>query len=105
MLKNGKEHDYMTIVQGFAIFNALVCSIPWCGSIFAWLPRDKSAEGLFTFAKDRVKERLPLGKSVDDIFSYLLNPDRVTKKSYTERHLILESLMLTIGGLYPTNQL
>jgi cytochrome P450 len=98
MLKHGKEHYYMTIVQGFAKFNALNCTIPWCGTMFAWLPRDKSAEALFTFAKDRVAERLPLGTIIPDIFSSLLVSDRSTKKKYSEKYLILESLMLSIGG-------
>ena len=98
MLKHGKEHDYMTIIQGFAVFGGMVSTIPWIGTIFAWIPRHKMAENLFTFAKERVKERLPLGESVKDIFSYLLVEDRVTKKKYTEPELVVESLMLSIGG-------
>ncbi|KAI9743076.1 MAG: hypothetical protein M1818_003371 [Claussenomyces sp. TS43310] len=97
MLKNGKEHDYMTIVQGFAKFGALISTIPWCSSLFAWLPKSEAAEGLFTFATERVKERLPLGDSPPDVFSTLLAEDRVTKKRYIEPELVLESLMLSIG--------
>ena len=98
MLKNGKQHDYMTIVQGFAKFNALVCTIPWCSTLFAWMPKTKSAEGLFTFARERVAERLPLGKGPPDIFSTLLVEDRVSRRKYNDLELILESLMLSIGG-------
>jgi len=98
MLNTGTQNDAMTIVQGFAQFNAQVCTIPWCSTLFAWLPKDPKAEGLFTFAKERVKERLPLGTSRDDVFTHLLREDRVSKKKYNELELILESLMLTIGG-------
>jgi cytochrome P450 family 628 len=52
------------------------------------------AEGLFRFARERVKERLPLGQSVKDVFSYLLVEDRVSKK-YTEPELVVKSLMLS----------
>lgn len=105
MLKNGKEHDYMTIVQGFAIFGGMISTIPWIATIFAWLPKHKDAEGLFTFARERVKERLPHGQNVEDIFSNLLVEDRVTKKKYTEPELVVESLMLSIGGEYSTENL
>ncbi|KAF2802071.1 cytochrome P450 [Mytilinidion resinicola] len=98
MLKHGKEHDYMTIVQGFAVFGGMISTIPWIATTFAYIPRNKAAEGLFTFAKERVKERLPLGQTVKDVFSYLLVEDRVTKKKYSEPELVVESLMLSIGG-------
>lgn len=99
MLKEGKTHDYMRIVQGFAKFNALICSNPWCATLFAWLPKSPAAEALFTFAKDRVKERMPLGQAPTDIFSKLLEDDRVSKKKHDDLELILESLMLSIGGM------
>jgi len=66
--------------------------------LIAWLPKDKDAEGLFKFAKERVRKRLPEGRSRTDVFSHLLVEDRVTKKKYSNLELILESLMLTIGG-------
>lgn len=75
-------------------------TIPWIATIFAFLPRAKAAEGLFSFARERVKERLPLGQTVKDIFSYLLVEDRPSKKKYTEPELVLESLMLSIAGEY-----
>jgi cytochrome P450 len=103
MLKHGKEHDYMTIIQGFAVFGGMLSTIPWIATLFAYIPRNKAAEGLFTFAKERVKERLPLGQSVKDVFSYLLAEDRVTKKKYTEPDLVVESLMLSIGGEWTKN--
>jgi len=71
-----------------------VSTIPWIGTIFAYLPRHEMAEGLFRFARERVKERLPLGQSVKDVFSYLLVEDRVSKK-YTEPELVVKSLMLS----------
>jgi hypothetical protein len=100
MLKNGKEHDYMTDVQGFAVFGGMVSTIPWIATIFAYLPRREMAGGLFRFARESVKERLPLGQSVKDVFSYLLVEGRVSKKKYTEPELVVESLMLSIGGEY-----
>ncbi|KAF2802338.1 cytochrome P450 [Mytilinidion resinicola] len=98
MINTGTANDAMNVVQGFTRFNSLVCTIPWCSTLFAWFPKDPKAEGLFTFAKERVKQRLPLGTTRDDIFTHLLREDRVSKKKYSDLELILESLMLTIGG-------
>lgn len=42
----------MTIVQGFAKFNALICTIPWCTSLFAWLPQAEGADFDIEFAPD-----------------------------------------------------
>ncbi|OCK75223.1 cytochrome P450, partial [Lepidopterella palustris CBS 459.81] len=98
MLKSGTQNNAMTIVQGFAQFNALICTIPWCATLFAWLPKAKLAEDLFTFAKERVKERLPLGKSRADIFTHLLAEDRVSKKKYNNLELILETFLTVLIG-------
>lgn len=98
MLKKGKAHDFMTIVQGFAKANALTCTIPWFGALFAWIPKAPSVTALFKFAHERVAERLPLGCEPTDVFSQLLVEDKVTKRSYNKKELVHESFMLTIAG-------
>lgn len=103
MIKEGKKHDFMVLVQGYAMFNTLICTIPWCGTIFSWLPKSEAAEGLFSFAKQRVQSRLPLGQSRTDVFSHFLNEDRITKKKYTEKELELEAINLTLGGADTTS--
>ena len=98
MLKEGQNHEYMKIVQGFANFNSLICTIPWIGSAFAYAPRNEGAESLFKFARERVAERLPFGKARSDVFTHLLAEDRVSKKKYDRDELVRESFMLTIAG-------
>ncbi|OCK79910.1 cytochrome P450 [Lepidopterella palustris CBS 459.81] len=98
MLQGGASSDYMRIVQGFANFNSLICTIPWCSTVFAYLPKAKGAEALFRFAAEQVKSRLPLGTSRKDAFSYLLGEDRVTRRSYNKQQIVLEALNLIIGG-------
>ena len=61
MLEDGKSHDYMKIVQGYAHTNALICTIPWIASLFPWLPKLEAVEKLYRFARERVAVRLPLG--------------------------------------------
>jgi hypothetical protein len=98
MLKDGKSHDYMKIVQGYAHTNALICTIPWIASIFPWLPKLEAVEKLYRFARERVMVRLPLGQTPTDIFSYLLREDRVSKRKYTQKELDIECVALVIGG-------
>jgi hypothetical protein len=98
MLEDGKSHDHMKIVQGYAHTNALVCTIPWIASISPWLPKLEAVENLYRFAGERVAVRLPLGSTPTDIFSYLLREDRVTKRKYTQKELNIECVTLVIGG-------
>jgi len=98
MLTDGKTHDYMKIVQGYAHTNALICTIPWIAAIFPYLPKPKAVEGLYQFARDRVSERLPRGTDAPDIFSHLLQEDRVTKNKYSRKELDVECVALVIGG-------
>ena len=99
MLKEGSSHDYMRIVQGFAYFNALVCTIPWSGSLFAWFPKNQDAQGLFDFTGDRTRKRLSFSQSKKDIFAHFLVPDRVTKKKLNNIELELEAFEVIIGGM------
>ncbi|OCK85373.1 cytochrome P450 [Lepidopterella palustris CBS 459.81] len=98
MLEDGKTHDYMKIVQGYAVANALICTIPWIASIFPWLPKLEAVESLYRFARKRVIDRLPFGEKPTDVFSYLLREDRVTKQKYTQKQLDVECVALIIGG-------
>jgi hypothetical protein len=98
MLEDGKSHDYMQLVQGFSHQNALVCTIPWCTSIFSWLPPLEAMNKLFLFAAKQVAARLPHGQTPTDIFSHLLKEDRMTKRKYTTRELNIECVALVIGG-------
>jgi len=98
MLTDGKTHDYMKIVQGYAHMNGLICSIPWIAAVFPYLPKPKAFERLYQFARDRVSERLPLGTGPSDIFSHFLREDRVTKKKYKRKDLDVECVSLIIGG-------
>jgi hypothetical protein len=50
--ENSGIHDYMRIMQGFAKFNAIICTTQWCATIFSWLPKAETAPALFTFARD-----------------------------------------------------
>jgi hypothetical protein len=85
MLENGKSHDYMKIVQGYAHANVLICTIPWIAFIFPWLSKLEVVEKLYRFARERVMVRLPLGQTPTDIFSYLLGENRVPKRKYAQK--------------------
>lgn len=98
MLEDGKTHDYMRIVQGYAHTNALICQIPWVAAIFPYLPKVEAVEALYRFSRERVMARLPFGRDPPDVFSYFLGEDRVTKQKFTEKQLGAECASLIIGG-------
>jgi cytochrome P450 len=98
MLEDGKAHDYMKIVQGYAQTNALICQIPWVAAIFPYLPKVEAVEALYRFSRERVMARLPFGRKPPDVFSYFLDEDRVTKQKFSQKQLGAECASLIIGG-------
>jgi hypothetical protein len=75
--------------------NALICTVPWVALIFPYLPK---LEALYWFAWEKVISRLPMGQQPADVFSYLLQDDRVTKNKFTQSQLDVECVALIIGG-------